>query len=70
MYKGQTRKDLKYMEALRGAVIMTDAKKLEPTKAVLKKKASKGYVFQVPVMPLPSFPCPKPIAPFKARMGL
>ena len=49
---------------------MTDAKKLEPTKAVLKKKASKGYVFQVPVMPLPSFPCPKPIAPFKARMGL
>ena len=48
---------------------MTDAKKLELTEAVLKKNASKGYVFLIPVMPLPSFPCPKPIAPFKSKIG-
>ena len=60
---------MKCMEDLRGAVIMTEAKKLELTEAVLKKNASKGYVFPLPVMPLPSFPSPKPIAPFKAKIG-
>ncbi len=57
------------MEELRGAATMTDAKKIELTEAVLKKNASKGYVFPIPVMPLPSFPCPKPIAPFKSKIG-
>jgi hypothetical protein len=48
---------------------MTDAKKMEFGKDLLKKAVSEGSVFPVLIMPQPNFPCMKPIPPFKYRVS-
>lgn len=48
---------------------MTDAKKMNLGKELLKKTACECPVFPVLIMPQPSFPCMKPLPPFKHRGG-
>ncbi len=54
---------------MEGAIGMKDAKNMDLVKAMLNKATEQGRVFPVLVMSQPSFPCMKPIAPFKCRMG-
>ena len=48
---------------------MTDTKKMEFDKELLKKTAGKAFAFPVLIMTQPSFPSMKPVVPFKSRVS-